>query len=91
MTNESMCKHCHSNQCNPFIATGQVPLPWRVVLCKRTLNKKTTGIDLYSCFESFVKFQNQVSEYIEEVYLPDECFLLVKLDIERIKLLKVRI
>ena len=33
----------------------------------------------------------QVSEYIEEVYLPDECFLLVKLDTERIKLLKVSV
>ena len=32
-----------------------------------------------------------MSEYIEEVYLPDECFLLVKLDTERIKLLKVSV
>lgn len=33
----------------------------------------------------------QVSEYIEEVFLPDECFLLIKLSLERIKLLKVSI
>ncbi len=31
----------------------------------------------------------EVAEYIEEVFLPDDCFLLVKLDLERIKLLKV--
>ena len=31
----------------------------------------------------------EVSEYLEEVFLPDECFLLVKLDLERIRLLKV--
>ncbi|CAG0896236.1 unnamed protein product, partial [Darwinula stevensoni] len=33
----------------------------------------------------------EVSEYIEEVYLPAECFLLVKLDIERIRLLKLEV
>ena len=31
----------------------------------------------------------EVCEYIEEVFLPDDCFLLVKLDLDRIKLLKV--
>jgi DNA-directed RNA polymerase III subunit RPC1 len=31
----------------------------------------------------------EVSEYMEEVFLPDDCFILVKLDLERIKLLKV--
>lgn len=31
----------------------------------------------------------QVSEYIEEVFLPDDCFILVKLDMDRIRLLKV--
>jgi len=30
-----------------------------------------------------------VSEYLEEVFLPDDCFILVKLDLERIRLLKV--
>ena len=31
----------------------------------------------------------QVTEYFEEVYLPDDCFILVKLDLDRIRLLKV--
>ncbi|XP_034935802.1 DNA-directed RNA polymerase III subunit RPC1 [Chelonus insularis] len=33
----------------------------------------------------------EVTEYIEEVYLPDDCFLLIKLDIDRIKLLKLEV
>ncbi|KAF6020050.1 POLR3A [Bugula neritina] len=33
----------------------------------------------------------EVSEYIEEVYLPDDCFLLVKLDLDRIALLKLEV
>ncbi|XP_029638657.1 DNA-directed RNA polymerase III subunit RPC1 isoform X1 [Octopus sinensis] len=33
----------------------------------------------------------EVSEYVEEVYLPDDCFLLVKLDLDRIKLLKLEV
>ena len=33
----------------------------------------------------------EVSEYLEEVFLPDDCFLLIKLDIERIKLLKLEV
>lgn len=33
----------------------------------------------------------KVSEYIEEVFLPDSCFILVKLAVDRIKLLKVRL
>jgi len=33
----------------------------------------------------------EVSEYIEEVMLPDDCFLLVKLSMERIKLLKLEV
>ena len=33
----------------------------------------------------------EVSEYIEEVFLPDDCFLLIKLDLERIKLLKLEV
>ena len=33
----------------------------------------------------------KVSEYIEEVFLPDNCFLLIKLDLERIKLLKLEV
>ncbi len=32
-----------------------------------------------------------MSEYIEEVFLPDDCFLLVKLDVNRIKLLKLEV
>lgn len=32
----------------------------------------------------------KVSEYIEEVFLPGSCFILVKLAVDRIKLLKVR-
>jgi len=31
----------------------------------------------------------EVSEYLEEVFVPDDCFLLIKLDLDRIKLLKV--
>ncbi|XP_037084098.1 LOW QUALITY PROTEIN: DNA-directed RNA polymerase III subunit RPC1-like [Pollicipes pollicipes] len=33
----------------------------------------------------------QVSEYLEEVYLPDDTFLLIKLDMERIRLLKLEV
>ncbi len=33
----------------------------------------------------------EVSEYFEEVFLPDDCFLLIKLDVERIKLLKLEV
>ena len=31
----------------------------------------------------------EISEYVDEVFLPDKCFLLIRLDMERIKLLKV--
>merc|ERR1712025_600789 len=33
----------------------------------------------------------EVTEYLEEVFLPDDCFILIKLDIERIKLLKLEV
>ncbi|XP_051169994.1 DNA-directed RNA polymerase III subunit RPC1 [Leptopilina boulardi] len=33
----------------------------------------------------------EVCEYIEEVYLPDDCFLLIKLDTDRINLLKLEV
>ncbi|XP_067671207.1 DNA-directed RNA polymerase III subunit RPC1-like isoform X3 [Haliotis asinina] len=33
----------------------------------------------------------EVSEYIEEVFLPDDCFILIKLDMDRIKLLKLEV
>ncbi|XP_064623865.1 DNA-directed RNA polymerase III subunit RPC1-like [Lineus longissimus] len=33
----------------------------------------------------------EVSEYMEEVFLPDDCFIMVKLDLERIKLLKLEV
>merc|ERR1719219_2100586 len=33
----------------------------------------------------------EVTEYLEEVSLPDDCFLLIKLDVERIKLLKLEV
>lgn len=33
----------------------------------------------------------EVCEFIEEVFLPDDCFLLLKLDIDRIKLLKLEV
>ncbi|XP_043285852.1 DNA-directed RNA polymerase III subunit RPC1 [Venturia canescens] len=33
----------------------------------------------------------EVTEYIEEVYLPDDCFLLIKLDVDRINLLKLEV
>ena len=32
-----------------------------------------------------------MSEYVEEVFLPDDCFLLIKLDLDRIKLLKLEV
>ena len=32
-----------------------------------------------------------MTEYLEEVFLPDDCFLLIKLDVERIKLLKLEV
>ena len=32
-----------------------------------------------------------MSEYLEEVYLPDDTFLLIKLHVERIKLLKLEV
>ncbi|XP_005098920.1 DNA-directed RNA polymerase III subunit RPC1 [Aplysia californica] len=33
----------------------------------------------------------EVSEYLEEVYLPDDCFILIKLDVDRIRLLKLEV
>ncbi|EDO36291.1 predicted protein [Nematostella vectensis] len=33
----------------------------------------------------------EVTEYIEEVFLPDNCYLLIKLDTERIRLLKLEV
>lgn len=33
----------------------------------------------------------QISEYIEEVFLPDDCFILVKLSLERIRLLRLEV
>ncbi|XP_045213702.1 DNA-directed RNA polymerase III subunit RPC1-like isoform X1 [Mercenaria mercenaria] len=33
----------------------------------------------------------EVSEYLEEVFLPDDCFILIKLDLERIRLLKLEV
>lgn len=33
----------------------------------------------------------EITEYIDEVYLPDDCFLLLKIDVERIKLLKLEV
>ena len=33
----------------------------------------------------------EVSEYLEEVYLPDDCFVLIKLDTDRIRLLKLEV
>lgn len=33
----------------------------------------------------------EVSEYLEEVFLPDDCFVLVKLDIDRIRLLQLEV
>lgn len=32
-----------------------------------------------------------VAEYIEEIYLPDDHFLVIKLDVDRIKLLKLEV
>ncbi|KAK2176857.1 hypothetical protein NP493_625g00001 [Ridgeia piscesae] len=33
----------------------------------------------------------EVTEYLEEVFLPDDCFILIKLDLDRIKLLKLEV
>lgn len=40
-----------------------------------------------------IKFSSftQISEYIEEVFLPDDCFILVKLSLERIRLLRLEV
>lgn len=40
-------------------------------------------------FIFIICFTGQVSEFIEEVFLPDSCFIHVKLAMDRIKLLKV--
>lgn len=32
-----------------------------------------------------------MTEYFEEVYLPDDCFMLIKLDMNRIRLLKLEV
>ena len=37
----------------------------------------------------YVRYDTQVSQYIEEVYEPDGCFIKIRLDRKRIKLLKV--
>ena len=37
----------------------------------------------------YMNFVYQVTEYVEEVFAPDNCFLFIKLDLTRIKLLKV--
>lgn len=42
------------------------------------------------CRNNLLDMFLKVSEYIEEVFLPDSCFILVKLAVDRIKLLKVR-
>lgn len=36
-------------------------------------------------------FNLQISEYMEEVFLPDDCFILVKLSLERIRLLRLEV
>lgn len=36
-------------------------------------------------------YHHQISEYIEEVFLPDDCFILVKLSLERIRLLRLEV
>lgn len=43
--------------------------------------------------ETFLSFYYslQISEYIEEVFLPDDCFILVKLSLERIRLLRLEV
>lgn len=33
----------------------------------------------------------EVSEYLEEVFLPDDCFILIKLDLDRIRLLQLEV
>lgn len=33
----------------------------------------------------------EVSSYIQEVYSPSECFLIIKLDLDRIRLLKLEV
>ncbi len=38
-----------------------------------------------------VRLSYQVSEYLEEVYEPSECYILIKLDKERIRLLKLEV
>ncbi len=33
----------------------------------------------------------EVTEYVEEVFLPDDCFLMIKLDLDRIRLLRLEV
>jgi len=42
-------------------------------------------------FGIFFFFAMQVTEYFEEVFLPDDIFMLIKLDIKRIQLLKLEV
>jgi len=35
-------------------------------------------------------YLREITQYIEEVYLPDEVCIVIKLDLERIRLLKVK-
>ena len=36
-------------------------------------------------------FFKKVTEYFEEVFMPDDCFMLIKLDMNRIRLLKLEV
>lgn len=53
------------------------------------------GVDILNQYCAVMKLRTlaslQISEYIEEVFLPDDCFILVKLSLERIRLLRLEV
>lgn len=60
--------------------------PLRAALLLPTCCTCTASSPLSSC-----RRLRQISEYIEEVFLPDDCFILVKLSLERIRLLRLEV
>ena len=57
---------------------------------KRVCQTVSNGF-VADCRHNLLDMFLKVSEYIEEVFLPGSCFILVKLAVDRIKLLKVRL
>ncbi|KAK3708848.1 hypothetical protein QZH41_016279 [Actinostola sp. cb2023] len=75
-------------QCN-HVMRAERPLPPQKI--RRRVNKIVNGDIFKSCSEDFKKEVKLVTEYIEEVYTPDSCYVLIKLALSRIRLLKLEI